>query len=53
MTIQSDQLAALTAAIFSNSGSGEAEAGTIAKHLIEANLVGHDSSEVCANFQRI
>lgn len=46
MTIQSDQLAALTAAIFSNAGSGEDEADTIAKHLIEANLVGHDSHGV-------
>ena len=35
MTIQHDQLAALTAAIFENAGSGEAEAATIATHLVE------------------
>jgi uncharacterized oxidoreductase len=46
MTIQRDQLAALTAAIFENAGSGEAEAATIASHLVEANLVGHDSHGV-------
>lgn len=46
MTIQRDQLAALTAAIFENAGSGEAEAQTIATHLVEANLVGHDSHGV-------
>ncbi len=46
MAIQRDQLAALTAAIFENAGSGEAEARTIATHLVEANLVGHDSHGV-------
>ena len=45
-TIPHDRLAALTAAIFRNSGSGDEEAETIARHLVEANLVGHDSHGV-------
>ena len=46
MTIQHDRLAALTAAIFTRTGSSQAEAETIARHLVEANLVGHDSHGV-------
>ena len=46
MGIGSDGLKALTAAIFSNTGSGGAEAEAIARHLVEANLVGHDSHGV-------
>lgn len=46
MAIQGERLAALTAAIFSNVGSSEEESETIARHLVEANLVGHDSHGV-------
>lgn len=40
---QHDDLAAFAAAIFRAAGSDEREAGIIAAHLVEANLVGHDS----------
>jgi uncharacterized oxidoreductase len=46
MSIQSEGLKALTRAIFANTGSGDAEAAAIAEHLVEANLVGHDSHGV-------
>ena len=43
MTIRSNDLAALIAAVFGNAGSSEQEAETVARHLVEANLAGHDS----------
>ena len=43
MAISHDELAALIAAIFGNAGSGEHEAETVARHLVAANLAGHDS----------
>lgn len=46
MNIQSDKLAALTSAIFCNKGSQLQESETIARHLVEANLAGHDSHGV-------
>ena len=46
MAVRHDKLAALTAAIFTHAGSSDDEAETIARHLIEANLVGHDSHGV-------
>ncbi len=46
MAVRHDKLAALTAAIFTHAGSSDEEAETIARHLIEANLVGHDSHGV-------
>ena len=46
MAIQHSSLARLAAAIFSRAGSGEQEAETIARHLVEANLAGHDSHGV-------
>jgi hydroxycarboxylate dehydrogenase B len=46
MSVQHDRLAALTAAIFRHAGSDDGEADTIARHLVEANLVGHDSHGV-------
>ena len=46
MSVQHDKLTALTAAIFRHAGSSDDEANTIARHLIEANLVGHDSHGV-------
>ena len=46
MAVRHDDLAALTAAIFENAGSGEHEAETVARHLVEANLAGHDSHGV-------
>ncbi|MDP6953969.1 MAG: Ldh family oxidoreductase, partial [Alphaproteobacteria bacterium] len=46
MSVEHDKLAALTAAIFRHAGSSDDEADTIARHLVEANLVGHDSHGV-------
>ncbi len=46
MTVRHDALAAFTATIFGNAGSGEREAETVARHLVAANLVGHDSHGV-------
>ena len=43
MAIPSADLAGLIAAVFGNAGSGEQEAETVARHLVEANLAGHDS----------
>lgn len=43
MAIRSADLASLIAAVFGNAGSGEHEAETVARHLVEANLAGHDS----------
>jgi uncharacterized oxidoreductase len=41
--IASAALAPVVAAIFAASGSDEAEAAALAEHLVEANLVGHES----------
>ncbi len=46
MNLQPDRLTELTAAIFHAAGCSPAEAGRIAAHLVEANLVGHDSHGV-------
>ncbi len=46
MTVNHEKLAALTEAIFSNAGSSEEEAEIIARHLVGANLAGHDSHGV-------
>jgi uncharacterized oxidoreductase len=43
MKIHADQLRKLTTAIFHAAGCQPAEAECIATHLVEANLVGHDS----------
>lgn len=43
MKFQYDQLTALTADIFAAAGCEREEARRVASHLIEANLVGHDS----------
>jgi uncharacterized oxidoreductase len=46
MNIQSVPLRQLTTTIFERAGCDSAEAECIAEHLIEANLVGHDSHGV-------
>jgi uncharacterized oxidoreductase len=46
MKIRHDPLHKLTAAIFQSAGCESAEAECIAAHLVEANLVGHDSHGV-------
>jgi uncharacterized oxidoreductase len=46
MKIAADRLRVLTAAIFSSAGCTQDEAERIAAHLVEANLVGHDSHGV-------
>jgi uncharacterized oxidoreductase len=46
MKLKHDALRALTAAIFQAAGCQPPEADCIAKHLVEANLVGHDSHGV-------
>jgi hydroxycarboxylate dehydrogenase B len=46
MKLRADSLRRLTAVIFRQAGCPEAEAGCIAEHLVEANLVGHDSHGV-------
>jgi uncharacterized oxidoreductase len=46
MNIRADRLSELTAAIFRAAGCSDAEAQRIATHLVEANLVGHDSHGV-------
>lgn len=46
MKLQQDRLAELTAAMFHAAGCSPAEADRIAAHLVEANLVGHDSHGV-------
>lgn len=46
MKIRHDQLCSLVAAIFHKAGCQIAEAERIATHLVEANLVGHDSHGV-------
>src|SRR6516225_6770308 len=46
MKIQHDRLRPFIADIFHRAGCDQAEAGRIATHLVEANLVGHDSHGV-------
>ncbi len=46
MNIAADRLRDLTGAIFQGAGCDPDEAGRIATHLVEANLVGHDSHGV-------
>ena len=46
MNIRPEGLSRLTAAIFHAAGCSDAEAERIAAHLVEANLVGHDSHGV-------
>lgn len=45
-TIPADALEAYVARIFAAAGCGEAEAGRIGRHLVSANLAGHDSHGV-------
>jgi uncharacterized oxidoreductase len=46
MNVDARQLEALVAAIFERAESRPAEAATIARRLVGANLVGHDSHGV-------
>jgi uncharacterized oxidoreductase len=46
MKLPADRLRHLTACIFQEAGCQPPEAGRIADHLVEANLVGHDSHGV-------
>lgn len=46
MNIQADKLTQLVAAIFARAGCSTDEAETIARHLVDSNLVGHDSHGV-------
>ncbi len=46
MNISSDALCRLVTAIFSKAGCNEAEAAAIGRHLVDANMVGHDSHGV-------
>jgi uncharacterized oxidoreductase len=46
MNLRPDRLRALTTSIFQAAGCDAAEAERIAAHLVEANLVGHDSHGV-------
>lgn len=46
MKLRADQLIRLTAAIFQGAGCQAEEADRVATHLVEANLVGHDSHGV-------
>lgn len=46
MNLRHDRLSALTAAIFRAGGCQDDEAQRVAAHLVEANLVGHDSHGV-------
>lgn len=46
MNLHHARLSRLTAAIFTAAGCQAEEAGRIAEHLVEANLVGHDSHGV-------
>jgi uncharacterized oxidoreductase len=45
-TVEAAALTRLVAAIFAAAGSAEAEAAALAEHLVEANLVGHESHGV-------
>ena len=44
--IPADDLRRVISGIFSRAGSGEKEAGIVARRLVDANLVGHDSHGV-------
>src|SRR5437763_6502573 len=46
MNFHHEQLRALTTSIFTAAGCAESEAACISRHLVEANLVGHDSHGV-------
>jgi len=46
MIIQAARLHEITTSVFKSAGCSTAEAERIAKHLVEANLVGHDSHGV-------
>ncbi len=46
MKIQHDRLLQIVTAIFQSGGCRTDEAERIARHLVEANLVGHDSHGV-------
>ena len=46
MKIQAARLREITVSIFQSAGCSAVEAGRIAEHLVEANLVGHDSHGV-------
>jgi len=46
MPYKAEAVERLVAAIFARAGSRDEEARTIARHLVEANLVGHDSHGV-------
>lgn len=46
MNIHHESLRVLTTAIFTAAGCAEAEAACVSRHLVEANLVGHDSHGV-------
>ncbi len=46
MNISSDALCRLVTAIFGKAGCDEAEAAAIGRHLVDANMVGHDSHGV-------
>src|SRR5205823_12625569 len=46
MKFRPDRLCALTAAVFEAAGCQPEEAERVASHLVEANLVGHDSHGV-------
>lgn len=43
MEIEAQRLVDLVQAILAKGGSGKAEAGKVANHLVDANLAGHDS----------
>lgn len=53
MRIQHDRLRELTTAIFQAAGCQRDEAERIAEHLVEANLVGHDSHGVIRVFSYV
>ena len=46
MNVDNTRLRDLVALIFKHAGSSDAEAAAIGRHLVEANLVGHDSHGV-------
>ena len=46
MILQHDDLKQYTHKIFAAAGCSEKEAARVAEHLVEANLVGHDSHGV-------
>lgn len=46
MLVQAEPLTKAVARIFEGAGSNEAEAGCVARHLVDSNLCGHDSHGV-------